>query len=636
MAKQALTPDGKPIPKGHVYAYDRFWPTDQYPHPYMVELAMAHRVPQIPVKPLTAPSGRQYPGRIGHYRNFVDVFWGEQNRRKSFQWHPWAEQTIEEVFQTKILAIGGTSGSGKSFSLAPYAISSWLADPMNTIVIIVSTTVTGAKRRVWGYIEEFWNAIPVPVPGKLQASFNQIVPFDGKKVISQRTGIFLVAGEKGSEKESSEKIMGFHAQNVILILDELPFLSKSLVNTALSNIRQNPNWKIIGLGNPSDYFDPFSTLAEPEFGWQNISVDMEKWKTKLGGTFLHFDSVKCENILRGRTIYPYLPKLEEYLEAKEKLGENSAAFWTQWRGFWPPEGAEEAIYSQAEIIKYGANLSDVEWLVDAKQQKMLPIPQTVTQSVPYTPVTLAFLDLGLVTGGDRCILYFAKFGMDKDKKPKILFYKYVTLHEDVSDRSNPREVQITQAFRRECEKEGVHPSCAGFDYTGGGIPYKGFIEAIWSKDVIPLCFGGAPTELPVSDTDKTPCKDKYANHVTEIWFSAKWLMRSGMIKGLCPEVIEEMTKRKYTTNKGVDLKLKAEPKSEMKKRMAKSPDIADAAFGLISIIRRKFRFIATNASQANVHRNNTWSKFLRKNDVRGSQFDTGYQGSKRSLDYSAR
>jgi hypothetical protein len=633
--KKNVAPDGTPIPKGHVYAYDRLWDTSVYYHPYLVELALFNST-KIPVMPMTGKSGATYPGRIGHYKNFVEIFWGEHNKRKSFLWHPWAEKAIEEAMQTRILAVGGCAGSGKSFGFAPWAIASWLADPMNTIVIVVSTTVTGAKRRIWGYIEEFWNSIPMPVPGKLQASYNQIVPFDGKKVISQRTGIFLVAGEKGSEKESSDKIMGFHASNVILILDELPDLSMSIVNTALSNIRQNPRWQIIGLGNPNDYFDPFSMLAEPEIGWQNVNVDMEKWKTKMGGTFLHFDSIKSPNIIHGRTIYPYLPKIEEYNEAKEKLGENSLMFWRQWRGFWAPEGAEDAIYSQAEIIKYNANLSDVEWLVDEKRPNMIPMPQTSVQAIPYAPVTMAFLDLGLVNGGDECVLYFAKFGMDKNKKAKILFYKYVVLHEDVTDRINPREVQIVQAFRRECEKEGVHPTCAGYDYTGGGIPYKGFVEAIWSNSVVPLPFGGKPTDLPVSDTDKTPCKDKYVNHVSEIWFSAKWLMRSDMIRGLCPEVIDEMCKRKYTTNKGVDLKLQAERKSDMKKRIGKSPDKADAAFGVIALIRRKFRFIAENASAANVKQNNTWRKFLRKHDVRPVQFDTGYKGMPTSLDYSAR
>lgn len=566
--------NGKPIPKDHVYIYGKAWNKKTISHPYMIELMMFEREtivgPYERIIPGFDPI--RMPGKYGHYKNFVNYFWDENNKRKNFLWHPWAETISREMCRNRFLTIGGCSGSSKSHSCAPWAIHQWLKDPMNTIVIVVSTTVTGAKRRIWGYIEEFWNSIPIPVPGKLQASFNQIVPFDGKKVVGQRTGIFLVAGEKGSEKESSDKILGFHANNVILILDELPDLSQAIVNTAVSNLRQNPNFQIIGLGNPCDYFDPFSILAEPEQGWQNVDVNMDRWKTKNGGLFLHFDSLTSPNILKGRTIYPFLPKIEEYEEARKNLGENSLLFWRQWRGFWPPEGAEDAIYSQAEIIKYGANLSDVEWAVDESKAKLLPMPQTATQNIPYAPVTLAFLDLGLVNGGDRCCLYFAKFGRDKEKKPKLLFYKYVILHEDVSDRINCREVQIVQAFRRECEKEGVHPSCAAFDYTGGGVPYRGFIEAIWSKDVVPICFGGAPTDLPVSDTDKTPSKEKYVNQVTEIWFSGKWLMREGIIKGLGEDVIGEMTKRKYSTNQGVDLKLKAESKIDMRKRIGKSPD----------------------------------------------------------------
>lgn len=618
-------PPGTKIPKTHFYGYGSLWNKSQLNHPYMLELHL-HAKAKTPEE------------KFKHFRNFIDFLWSEKNKRKNFIWHPWAEMTIEEACRNKSLAIGGCAGSGKSISLAPWAIGQWLTDPMNTIVIVVSTSVKAAKKRIWGYVGEYFNAAltQVPLPGKLQPTLSQIVPFDGKKILSERTGIFLVAGEKGSEKESSDKLMGFHAKKVILILDELPDLSQAIVNTAISNLSQNPYFQIIGLGNPNDYFDAFASIAEPEQGWQNVGVDMDRWKTKGGGLFLHFDSIKSPNILARETIYDFLPKLEEYELAKEKMGENSLLFWRQWRGFWAPEGAEDAIYSQAEIVKYGANLSEVEWAVSKVAQRILPMPQTVIQNIPYSPVPIAFLDLGLVNGGDESIAYFALFGQDKNKKPKLLFTEYVPLRENVNDKFTPREVQIVQAFRRECEKRGVLPSCAGFDASGGGIPYQGFMTAIWSKDVVPIQFGGKASELPMSDTDKTPCRERYHNKVTEIWFSMKWLMRSDIIKGLCPEVIDEMCKRKYSTSQNGDLKLKAEPKPDMKSRIGRSPDKSDAMMGVCQLVRQKFRWNATNANQATIGSpNNTWRKFVHKHDIKRQQFDTGYSGMKASLDFKA-
>jgi hypothetical protein len=616
-------PKGLKIPKTHFYAYNNLWSKKRFNHPYMVELHMH-----------TKAIGDD---RFKHFRNYIDLLWGERNKRKHFIWHPWAEITIEEACRNKTLAIGGCAGSGKSISVAPYGIGEWLTDPMNTIVIVVSTSVKAAKKRIWGYMGEFWNAAltEVPLPGKLQPTLSQIVPFDGKKILSERTGIFLVAGEKGSEKESSDKLMGFHAKKVILILDELPDLSQAIVNTAISNLSQNPYFQIIGLGNPNDYFDAFSSIAEPEQGWQNVGVDMDRWRTKGGGLFLHFDSIKSPNILAREVIYDFLPKQEEYEIAKEKMGENSLLFWRQWRGFWAPEGAEDAIYSQSEIVKYGANLSDVEWAVSPNAAKLLPIPQTRIQNIPYAPVNMAFLDLGMVNGGDECIAFFAKFGMDKNKQPKLLFTEYIALHENINDRYTPREVQIVQAYRRECEKRDVHPTCAGYDASGAGIPYQGFMTAIWSKDVIPLQFGGKPSDLPMSDTDKTPCSERYYNKVTEIWFSAKWLMRSGIIKGLGPEVIAEMTKRKYGTSEAGNLKLRVEKKEKMKARIGHSCDKSDALMGLCQIVRQKFRWNATNANQSTIGRpGNNWKNFVHKHDLPRKEFDTGYSGMKASLDFT--
>lgn len=617
-------PKGLKIPKTHFYAYNTLWRRAKFNHPYMVEI---RKYKEASVE-----------NKYKHFRNYIDLLWSEKNKRKNFIWHPWAEETIEQACCNKTLAIGGCSGSGKSLSLAPYAIGQWLTDPMNTIVIVVSTSVKAAKKRIWGYVGEFWNAAltEVPLPGKLQPTLSQIVPFDGKKILSERTGIFLVAGEKGSEKESSDKLMGFHANKVILILDELPDLSQAIVNTAISNLRQNPYFQIIGLGNPCDYFDAFSSIAEPEVGWQNISVSMDRWKTRDGGLFLHFDSTKSPNILSQEIIYPFLPKQNDYEEAKRALGENSLLFWRQWRGFWPPEGAEDAIYSQAEIIRYNANLKEVDWAVSPNSQRMLPIPQTKIQNIPYAPVDMAFLDLGFVNGGDKCCAHFGKFGMDKQKKPKLQFTEYVILHEDITDRNTPREVQIVQAYRRECEKRGVHPTCAGYDASGGGIAYQGYMTAVWSKDVVPINFGGKPTDLPISDTDKTPCSARYSNHVTEIWFSIKSLLKSDIIRGLSPEVIEQMCKRKYSTSQTGDLKLKAEPKPEMKARIGRSPDEADSAMGLACLVKRKFRFIATNANQSTIGKpGNTWKNFVHKHDAPRHEFSTGYSGMKASLDFTA-
>lgn len=613
----AKTPPKQPT----ILAYGMEWDRSHFWHPYLIELKAASMAKKMGALDAV----------YQHQKNFIDSIWSKPsadrqtgNTRCHVDWHDWSTKSLYALTHYNKVAIGGCGGSGKSRMSAPYGIGEFLQDPMNTTVIVVSTSVKAATKRIWGYVRDFFTSAPTYAPdgktpffpAKLQDSLHQIVPWDGERVLSERTGIFLVAGEKSKEKESTDKILGFHAENVILILDELPDLPKSLVKTAISNLSQNPNFQLIGLGNPCDYFDAFGEIAEPAVGWKNVNVEMESWKTKNGGIFLHFDSLKSPNIQEGQTLYPYLPTHERIEEAKRNLGENSLLFWRQYRGFWPPIGVEDAIYSQQEIIFYDGNQTEVEWAVNPRSGEYIPMPQTMSQDVPYRPIPMAFLDIGLVNGGDRCIAYFGLYGRTKAGKPCLLFTDFVNIREDITDKINPREVQIVQGYRRECEKRGVLPSCAGYDASGGGIPYGGFFTTLWSKEVVPIQFGGSPSELPVSDTDSTPCKDKYVNMVSEIWFSGKWMLRNGMLKGIGADLIDELCKRKYTTNKGVDMKLQAEPKVEMKARIGKSPDIADAAMGLVSLVRRKFRFDPKHVELHQLGKQSNWTQFVKRNGMR--------------------
>lgn len=592
--------------KTHFLAYQHPWNRQVF-NPLTVELWFFYRyLHKLPVMHgLGAP---------GHYKNICKMIWGPQNKTKQLLSHPWGDRIIDAVCEYDRVALAGCSGSSKSLSCAPWAIINFIADPTKTLIVVCSTTVALAKLRIWGYIRDYWTASPYPLPGKLMDSLSKIVPAEGDKVFSEKTGIILVAAERGQEKEATDKVMGLHAENVILILDELPELSQSIVNTAISNLSQNPYFQLIGLGNPKDYYDAFSSIAKPFGGWQSINVDMDEWRTESGGICLHFDSMKSPNIIEGKTIYPFLPTVERLTAAKINPGENTLNFWRQWRGYWAPEGTDDGIYSQAEIVMYGADKRTVEWHPDIK------------------PVGVAFLDIGLVNGGDKCMVQFGKFGRTKDNEACLFFEDFMHISENVNDTKNPREVQIVMAYRRECEKRGILPQFAGYDASGGGLPFKGFFEALWSKDVMPLQFGGAPSELPVSDTDKTPCKDKYVNMVTEIWFSGKWMIRNGVIRGMSPELIEELCKRKYTTNKGVDLKLQAEPKREMKARIGRSPDLSDSAMGVVTLVRRKFKFSDKSPHLTYGKEMPYFKYFSKKHSIFRPSFDSGYKGLKKTLE----
>ena len=110
-------------------------------------------------------------------------------------------------------------------------------------------------------------------------------------------------------------------------------------------------------------------------------------------------------------------------------------------------------------------------------------------------------------------------------------------------------------------------------------------------------FAGAASDKAVSAYDPTPRKERYYNKVAEIWYSPKEAMRTGQIKGLCGEVIQEMCMRKKTEKLETQLLIRIESKREMMLHTEKSPDLADAAMGLCELCCERLSFNSGTATR---------------------------------------
>jgi hypothetical protein len=463
---------------------------------------------------------------------------------------------------------------------AVWAIINFLCLPEKTMVIVTSTTLKDSRKRIWGSIRDYWQAIPGRAPGKLVDS-QGLIRYDlGGNEASDKSGITLVAAEKSKDKEALGKLIGFKADRLILIADELPELGESVVGAAYSNLANNPSFQMIGLGNPSSYYDAFGVFAKPKAGWASINAGSEEWETERG-VCIRFDGEKSPNILAGKTIYPWMITQSFLDQQRESLGENSGAYWRMVRGFWSSTGASDGIYSEADIVKFKADQPTV-WLTP--------------------PIKIAALDPAFTNGGDRSALYFGYYGDSKDGLKTLCFDHVEFLAEDVTDKDNPRTFQIVKQFRDRCEAFGVLPENAAFDFSGAGKPFGDIVSREWSPKVNRIDFAGKASDLPASVSDPTPSCERYANRVTEIWFGAKELIRTQQIRGVSTSLAKEMCARTYSTVKGASMRLLAEPKPEMKMRIGKSPDEADAALMLVALCRERFGFGADVATERGVPR----------------------------------
>lgn len=549
------------IAQGYVPKYGKFWapvngakPTDIY-----IELqAFRHNI-----------QGPECPGRFQHFKNIVDVFWNHPESPKKFIWNPWSDKMIEAACKNSYLAVAGSRSSGKSLTFAVWSLVNFFAAPAETKVLVTSTSLKDSRGRIWGDIEELWQAAAQTVggeanlPGELVSS-QGLIRYRSGAMQSDKSGLSLIAGEKSKEKEAVGKLIGFKNTRMILVADELPELSESLIVAAESNLSANPEFQMVALGNPNSYYDPFGQFCEPINGWDSIHEEMDEWQTKRG-LCLRFDGEKSPNIVFGENRYPWMFDEAKLEEARRTMGPKSLRYYRMVKAFWCPTGAADSIYTPTDIVRYQADKPAV-WGVEA-------------------PTPVAGFDPSFTSGGDKSVLCIAKYGVSNTGAKILEFSHFYELNEDRTKSQESRTHQIARQVIDLCIKHNVAPRHLAVDGTGAGKPFCDVLRSMWGGNLLEVNFSGAASELPASSTDRTKSKDRYTNRVSEIWFTGREFMQAGQLRGIKPELAAELCARTYETRERG--KVCVESKKDMRSRTGKSPDMADAALLTLALCRQR-------------------------------------------------
>lgn len=547
-----------------------------------------------------------------HYQRYVSLIWGNENSGRKFVWNPNAVRMLEKVHEMSIesdkmyLSVAGHASSSKSEFFAIYAITSFLIgashpehpdkgmQPEFVKVFVTSTTLEESRGRIWGTIEKYWleaarfHGGEHELGAKLVSSMGKIVRVDARSGKQDTlSGIVLIAGGKGQDKDVDTKI-GFKNRKVVMVADELPLLTHKLYDSAMGNLASNDILQFIGLGNMTSAFDPFGIMAEPKEGWTSIDESMDGWETK-NGYCLRFNGEKSPNVVAGREVYPGLLSLETLNSWKAQFGTKHPEYYRMCLAYLSPDGDRSSIYSSAEILGTLSNTKVLTWTGEVK--------------------LLAFLDPSFSVGGDESVMCVCKTG----KMYNSIFQKEVNAIEmikmenlmlkyNASDKTCDRNTQLVDLFHARCEKfpiERIKPDGTrytdfvtipvedrGVDATGAGNPLVTLMAIKMGRGFQEISFAGAPSDKPVSPTDRRLGTERFANRVSELWYVGKDLMKGGQIRGLDPDTCNQMCARLFTGNEKE--KVQVEPKIKMKERTSgKSPDRADAFFGCIEIARRR-------------------------------------------------
>lgn len=487
--------------------------------------------------------------------------------------------------------------SGKSEALAYFAVAFFLIDPKNTMCIVTSKTVEIAQKKIWGSVRRAWNQLKMTpdgkgvipekyLPGELtQKAITYIDVTTGDQ--DPQRGLMLMPGEQSQYKKSADKYQGMKAPNLMVAADELATLSPAIVETAISNLTKNANFKFIGAFNPETHYDASRRVAMPTKGWGSISEKDFEWETELGYC-IRFDGTRSPNVLDPAEPWTGLYNREDLKRDYEFYhGDKTAGFWTMVRGFWPPMGIEDAIYSSQEIEMYRGEA---------------PLPgQPKGFFWLQEPIRLAGLDPAYRPGGDAAALYFAQLGRAKlsggkhgENGPEVLLFCYgdplgplespgfLILAEDVT-KSQDKPRQVAEALKRECERRSIRIENVGIDITGAAS-FGSLVRMVWGDGFLEVDFSQSPSDTPISDTDPRTAKERYADRPSELWYSGKYLLWTEQLKGISPELAQDMVNRSFEESHG---KVKIESKETMKQRIGRSPDKGDGAFVCLDVARQR-------------------------------------------------
>lgn len=502
--------------------------------------------------------GYEGPGRYHHAVNAANAIW-RQKGKEEFVWHPWMEEDLRAYCESDEVIITGPASGGKTTAAAMFAVLFWICSPNDTACIITSTTRDGLRRRIWSEIRKFYLKA-LPTIGQIGRLVDSEICIQSYKGATQH-GIFGIAVAQGEEQKAIGRIIGFHPRRLFVAADELTDMSWAIVESLTNLFTGVQKGQFAGIGNAALVFDSHGKMCEPKEGWASVNVEMEQWPTKRGGLCVHHDGFKCENVIQGRKIYPFLLTQEDIDRTAQEYGMDSPQMWRMRRGYWCPEGTSRTVLSDSLITKFNA-MHKAVW-------------QGATQM--WAGLDPAF------EGGDRCVLRFAKTGKTDSGIEAMELQDMVFIKTKVND-AEPLHYQIARQVRAECMSRGVRPENFAMDVTGEGGGLAAIIAQEWGAGFHQVEFGGRASDMPVSDVNPRPCHQEYGNRVTELWYAFRSILMLNRVRGLDADTALEFCKRQFR----VESKIWVESKRDMKARPGgRSPDLADAVVTVLDLVKRR-------------------------------------------------
>lgn len=507
-------------------------------------------------------------------------------------YNPWFDICARAYGSFSYIAAMGCGNSGKTWSFHTLAFLDYMSDPLHTQGIFTTTSQSGLDTRMWPILSAHYRAIR-PAGWKIANNPRKMIM--ANKDDPKHTMRAVAIEERSNKNMITDNIIGAHSDRIIWVVDEATSAPQAVFDAWSNLAGGTTHRRFVMLGNPIDQLDTLGRFCRPDEGWDKLGKDIERWTFSFqgeNGIGIHFNGEKSPNLkfppkANGSSRWSFLFghfDLQRHSASKEENPLGYARFCEGW-------------FADSSIIPKVMTFTHIEEA--GSRGKTIFYGKTIT-----------FASLDPAYGGDRATLKIWKMGECAESKRQVMEQIasfVVPLH--------PGQIvgkEIGLFVMKKAEVFGFE--IIGIDTTTDNSAPAEYLKLNSDLEVIDVDFGGGASDLPVSPTDKTPCKDKYVNKVTELWFTVRQILRQ--IRGLDEETCIELCSR-YFNRVGKPEKMVVETKRKMKERThGKSPDEADAVCIGAAVFRRLGGFDLPHAES----KNKDWKKLAkRKGQIYSSQ-----------------
>lgn len=524
---------------------------------------------------MIAKGKRTHDQLFDHYMEARRLLWPDRYR------HRWTELMYRNFIQNDVTVLMGCASAQKTSHAVEYALVSYFARPQNTMVVLSTLNMDKLDIGCWAELQMLWSKARERwddlIPGNLIAHKRAIATDNLAEVGSRdfRRGCICRPCYVGGKWVGLGILAGTKQDHLIFVCDELQFMAETFAQS-WPHLFSNGNVKIIGSGNPKhDPDDQLSIAAEPKEGW-NAMPEPEKtevWETKfMGGKCVNLVGTDSPNFdVPEDKPAPY-PKLINRAFAKRIAhdhGKDSFEYYRLIKGVMKVAFAHSRVITR-QLCREHRALDDVVWK-DDKQTKLYALDPSYG-------------------GEDRCIGMPMKFGEDIDGTQILLLMPYKVFQFNLRRENVEVEDQIAEILEEELNYYGIPPENCGYDATGKGTIGGALAKRFGKRVPKAIDSGARPTKRPVrSDLYVEEngvqrlkrCDEHYSKFVSEMWFSWRYAILAGQIRGLLADVMAEGCARVYEVVGGnkIEVEPKSDPKKkeDLKRRLGKSPDLADCA-----------------------------------------------------------